>query len=157
MTKPKNYPFVEINIARLAKEKGFNGRVISYYESYENLKEVQVNGVRWNDLPVRINVGIDYEDYDVYKSNFSNKNEIDSWYSAPTYQELIDWFREEKKIDISGMPYWEYHGSPDLVLNGYRFLIQSLDKFNFNKNSEFVIGNYYEALQEALKKAFELI
>lgn len=129
ISKPKNYPFVEPEIAKLAKEKGFQESCYAIYDE---------RGV----------IGL---------HPMQHYNEHDTWnILAPLYQQLIDWFREEKKIDISYMPNWEYQGSGDLYLDGYEFTIQPLEEYEWHPSKD-IQGEFYITLQEAIKKAFELI
>ncbi len=64
---------------------------------------------------------------------------------APMHQQIVDWFREEKKIDIR-------------IFRHYKFAI-------FNRNGEdtaqyydaTLYTEYYEALNEGIEQAFKLI
>jgi hypothetical protein len=102
MTKPKNYPFVEPEIAKLAKEKGFK------------------------------------EEYFTWPTDGC---------PLPLYPQLIDWFREEHGHHVY-VDYWngEFWGRiRDIEIKSE--LDWELPDHD----------NYYDALQEVIKKAFELI
>ena len=130
--------FVPYELAVLAKEKGFNEATLACYE---------LDGcfafLPYNDE----NINLDTE-----------------LFSAPIYQQLVDWFREEHNILVI----------VDAVaprineLSGYYSSIEGLNKNNIHRasplSSQFVrsfntasFKNYYEALTEAIKEAFKLI
>jgi hypothetical protein len=136
MNKPKNYPFVEPEMAKLAKEKGFHKLCDAFYQNDETYSR---------------------KTYDTQFHRLCDFNSlINIFTSAPTYTAIIDWFREEHKIDISWMPNWEYQGSAELYLDGYEFTIQSIEKYHLEPLNV-IRGEFYSALQEAITKAFTLI
>lgn len=102
INEPKNYPFVEPEIAKLAKEKGFK------------------------------------EEYYTWPTDGC---------PLPLYQQLIDWFREEHKYHVA-VRCW------GTMFYGHIVDIQEKNEMDWDL-TEF--ENYYDALQEAIKKAFELI
>lgn len=66
---------------------------------------------------------------------------------APIYQQLIDWFRIEHDILI-----WVETATYVNMFN-YRYYIETYD----NKAEGMKTNNYYEALNDAIKKAFKMI
>ena len=137
MTKPKNYPFVEPEIAILAdKHHGF-----AFYDP--------------SDLNYYYN--IDLGDEVLYKEE--DCEDIYCYAAAPLYQQLIDWLREEHFIHISITPDWVYdEDTHNSTYDEWYYELENLSKdkraYTGKKGTK---ENYYDALQEAIKKAFELI
>ena len=82
---------------------------------------------------------------------YSNSKIFEQYTTAPLYQQVIDWFREIHKLDIShtvGFPL------------SYSFHVQDLDReqkyWNFN-GPEQVHKHYYEGLNKAIEEALKLI
>ena len=128
MNKPKHYPFVEPEIAILAnKHHGF-----AFYEP--------------SDLNYFYN--IDLDDDILYKEE--ECNDYECYAAAPLYQQLVDWFREEQQVRILIDEDFD---------NGLGYLRGWIPKVNGRKiySQGDCFDNYYDALQEAIKKAFELI
>lgn len=142
MSKPKNYPFVELEIAKLAKEKGFNEMCIRQWRT-PNIE----NKTDW------------YFSYTLFEEE-SNSQYSEIACSAPYYFQLIDWFREEHGLEIEvhatssqldftkGYNYWIWRPSPYIEIDSEP------------KNcpiGEYLSQDRYFVLQEAITKAFTLI
>lgn len=126
MNKPKNYPFIEFPMAKLAKEKGFNIPCNRWSEDEGN----RFLRSTWES---------EYYEY-------CDFNSMDGKVSIPTYELLIDWFREVHNVCVSvdawnGLFWGKVH-----IIND-----TSIDW----SGNEYT--NYYNSLLETLKKAFELI
>lgn len=117
--------FVPYNLALLAKDKGFNEECIAYFDPDKKFC--------FYPLAPLTNSGL--------------KND-EGYFSAPLYQQLIDWFREKDRIDINISCNYErntwYFG---YCKHGYGY------HNNYTNKSE----NYYEALNQALEESFKLI
>ncbi len=121
--------FVPYNLALLAKEKGFNEPCLGYYD-VKNQKIYPSEGMisNWFNT-TNENVGFDWK------------------FSAPLYQQLIDWFREKHSIWIEVQVVF-YQGSIYYIawVRNTKHLYDSSN-----------ISTYYEALSKALEEAFKLI
>lgn len=123
--------FAPYGLALLAKEKGFNEPCFTYYTS----DSVLISGV--------------------VSQNLNNFNTDTFTVSAPLYQQLVDWFREEHEIVID--VFQEYDG--DNVYSGFWEVdISELKKYKQPHALviEEVFVDYYEALNKALTEAFKL-
>lgn len=112
--------FVPYDIAIMAKDAGFNEACLGW---------IAPDGF--------LSMGI----REVTNSQCTAEN-----YSAPLYQQLIDWFREEHKI----------HLVPIEDNSLYSFTIKWHNGVCFNE-MPVKGGEYYHALTAALKEAFKLI
>ncbi len=131
--------FVSYELAKLAREKGFNECCFAFYqiEQYE-------------DAPVMVDDDIEYRN-----SGFRTckNNEIPEHYvSAPLYQQLVDWFREKHNLLILvsnvnkpeiGMYGYDIHRLPSGVITMW--------------NKEQSVKTYYEALNKSIEESFKLI
>lgn len=128
MNKPSNYPFVEYDIAVASKEKDFNNKVLAGYNSFKVLKL----------KPIHCNAEI---------SDSWGIGRHDDCVPAPTYQELIDWFRDIHQIHL------DIYLSAPYILG---VVISQTDARNLYINPE-LGSDYYIALKEAIEQAFKLI
>ena len=120
-------------VAKLAKEKGFNCKVYNYYQATkhycETLRGIELHSECWK-----------LETDDCYsRYNKGSENIV----SAPTQSLLQRWLREEKNIDIAIVP---------LYAGGYAYIIYNIhcrDNRVVNTNAGYAA--YELALEDALK------
>lgn len=168
--------FATFELSKLAKEKGFNGLCSAYYDFFENEK---IERFHYN-LPVFKKWGMWYS-HNNHKYT-KNENEIGiTITSAPLYDQLTNWLRDEKDIDITIMPVFrEKCGYDSFKRDGYTLEItriepcQYLTWSDFNQcaedrdeeNKEHDVSErclkpsfktYKEALNEAIKQGLNLI
>lgn len=124
--------FIPCVLAIMAKEKGFNEPCIGLY--LEN-----------NQLYSLTNSTSDFTSV----TNENKKHES----AAPTYQQIVDWFREKHGIVITPALYSRRHFNED---NNFIFRGElshpKLGSSHTEKTSE-----YYEAFNKAIEEAFKLI
>jgi hypothetical protein len=121
--------FVPIELALLAKEKGFDEPCISNY--------VSGTDVLGNNLVNHLEMWSDEDLETIYSST-----------KAPIYQQLIDWFREKHNLNIP-----IYYSLVDGKYNSHCYC--SFDK---ERETDVVYDtDYYGCLNKALVEAFKLI
>lgn len=111
--------YIPYELAIMAKEKGFNALCQCCYDK--------------NQLLASYGEVFDYKNY----------NNSLFMCSAPTYQQLLDWFREEKDIHIS-------------IQRGSEYIQIATICTTFEKTIGTYV-EYYEALETAIKEAFGLL
>lgn len=124
--------FVPYEIAKIAKEKGFNEYCIGEYTKHAKTQAINLN----------------YPKYEGLQGNWPEENEVD----APIYQQLIDWFKEEYNCFIEPeTTMTDKFGNTNTV---YRITVinPSLTGLKTSKRT-----GTEKTLNEAIKKAFELI
>lgn len=124
-----NHLFIPAKLAKTAKQKGFNEPCLTM---------IDANG----DVCLHL----------LRKNGWKNSKwqEGDSeWYAAPMYQQIIDWFRDEKKILIHQM--LGFHNKH------YCFKIQRWADDGTGNLDTIQEDDYYKALNGAIKEAFKLI
>jgi len=133
----KKEEIISYKTAKLAKEKGFNGFCMFYYEkSTESLKPV-FNG----------NYHIDEQDPDNLHFGFDMNIQSNSYYSAPTQSLLQKYLREKHGIEVF----------IDLDLNTEYFVVcKSLEKGLLFESKD-TYKTYEEALEKGLQEALKLI
>lgn len=122
-----NHLFVPYPLALLAKEKGFNERCLGWYQS-------------------------DKCPYNKYESTNSHLKELlmrPEHCTAPLYQQIIDWLREEHNIFIHVEPEHDYE-----KLKYYRVQLVVSGRW-LKVNEEFKTN--YESLNKAIEEALKLI
>lgn len=126
--------FVPYPLALLAKEKGFKELCFGHY--YTKDKSFNL-----------------YEFSEDFKDGWTpnlivNKDKHNYYFSAPLYQQLVDWFREKHNILI--------HQVLGFSNNHWCFKIQSVknDPRNIDTIQE---SGYYACFNAALTEAFKLI
>lgn len=103
--------FAPYELAKLAKEKGFNDECLRCYDNGELQDFKHFRAIAWTSGVVQ------------------NDNLVDGLVSAPLYQQLIDWFREEHNTKIVENPnggwdiYQEYDGK---YMRGFFLLDETL-------------------------------
>lgn len=128
--------FVPYEIAMELKSKGFNEECFAYYIFANNKKDL------YYIIP--------------YEMGSSNNDPCKGDCSAPTHQQVLNWFREEHNIDIkvsnvdNKLDKWMYNIS-NLILSEENNLDydSSYDKLYY--------PSYYEALNKAIEEALKLI
>lgn len=119
--------FVTYEIAKALEELGFNDPCIKYYGKYsETLFDLSKGNEK------------------VCNEQFGNdRGEI--WFSAPLWQQAIDWLREKHRIEIA----------QDLTeLDDYVFVYT---KYRVQPPIYLSSGKYCKAREEAILKAIEII
>lgn len=156
--------FATFELSKLAKEKGFDEDCYCYYESLDN--------------EIGYLEKIIYYQEERKNSNFESFNSV---CVAPLYDQLTNWLRDTKDIDITIMPVFrEKCGYDSFKRDGYTFEImriepcQYLTWSDFNQcaedrdeeNKEHDVSErclkpsfktYREALNEAIKQGLNLI
>lgn len=113
--------FIPYELAVIAKEKGFDETCLGYYDS--KFKELNIVGkYPYDTAPIHV--------------------------IAPTFQQIIDWFRECKKIYIQ-LQHWGLMKKN----NPYYFILTT----RYEEISGNMSNSYYEAMIEAITEAFKLI
>jgi hypothetical protein len=90
---------------------------------------------------------------------FSSKETVSKVCTAPTHQQVIDWFRDKHKLHFYIVPYgdgesWTLSniGRTDKTTNNGRLFYEVRDKYDSIK-----FKTYYEALDKAIDEALKLI
>lgn len=135
---------ITFETAKIAKEKGFDEKVRTYFIKTNHLKEKQaiIDGRDMN---------LEYQEFECileyHNSAVSGLTKKDlKRISRPTQALLQKWLREKHKIYISLEHYWynEWH---------YRINIQD----DCDLEEKGVFDNYEQALEKALQEALKLI
>jgi hypothetical protein len=121
---------IMLNTAKLAKEKGFDMNVLTYYDGSEMIATQAKNP-------------FDLKNYNLHKGS--------TFHSAPTQSELQKWIREKHKIDIS------IHRSWAMSNSYYYVVIINNDFDNLIQQDSIKDKSYEETLELALKCALENI
>lgn len=124
--------FVPYELAKLAKEKGFDGNCLATYIEGETGISYILQMNRKKLLPAAL-------------TGFTT--------NAPLYQQLVDWFREKHGIVIQlhhlipTCYYWSFHATTE---SGSKLIKKASGRITSR-------DDYYEALTKALEEAFKLI
>src|SRR5690348_3984357 len=131
----KNF-FVSPHIAKLLDNEQYNEHCIAFYTSNDD--DGDGLDVTYADKPIR------------------NSELVNGAFTAPTYQQVVDWFRQKHDMHIVvdygavdlGYSYTIYYklNSKDRVKNGFGH--------DEEKEVEFT---YYQALKKAIEEALKLI
>ena len=126
--------FAPYELSLLAKQKGFNEPCFGVYYA----KEKELN--QYKGFPDSGNE----DDFSFTK----NSNLTETWVTAPLYQQLVDWLRENHNwnIEIS------YRNS----FRDYTGILYPIFP-RTDASNRFKYNTYYEALNKALEEAFKLI
>ena len=108
--------FVPYEIAKIAKEKGFDESVIATFD-YKN--ELKLREVKTTEC-----------------------------LKAPTYQQLVDWFREKHNLVVESRPLNNLNWWDAYIWNG-----DTMDRILRVPGFK----TYYEALNKAIEESFKLI
>lgn len=124
--------FVPYEIALLAKQKNFNEPVIALYDEFIEIDQERVLMSAVNEMGILTGIKSLSVAYSI---------------GVPSYQQLLDWFREKHKQFIVIMP----KATPSNSVVYYQY--EGVQKRNWENCYE----DYYEALNKALEEAFKLI
>lgn len=154
---------VSFEVAKLAKEKGFNGKCIAYYNTF---KDITFNSITdWeyttkqcllgSDAPLETyKVGIARAEY-LFKSMNSEESHKKSLWDAPTQSLLQRWLRETHNIHVFVAS--DYNYSLNKII--YYSRIREIDLIEKEVKEEW--GNscntYEEALEVGLLNALKSI
>ena len=134
---------VGFEIAKTLSEVGFSKPCCARYYRIDANKEEKIIRMFSLERP------IDYNST-VIESKILDK--FYPFYSAPLWQQVIDWFREDHKLEVS-IKSWKNEGDGKII---YVYSVKELGKpstFRFDVKSE----DYYEIVEKAILKALELI
>jgi hypothetical protein len=122
--------FISYEIALALKDMWFNEKCFGYYSNVETLI-----------LEVREN------------SSLNKPDMYGKYCSAPLWQQVIDWFREEHNIHIAITvnPYSEL-----TEVNGYKIYMDKNTSLTCIVNQETQAWSNYKAREQAILKAIEL-
>jgi len=138
-----NKLFVPYEIAKQLKQKGFDEPCLGHYQdNIEMFSYKPING--------KLNLGFLGEcKSEPYKWNSTPKWGVKSqvFYSAPLYQQVVDWFREKHKICIQ------------ISQHDYMWGYSMYNTFPPYKSYKWVYEekDYYEALNKAIEDTLKLI
>lgn len=132
--------FVKFSIASKLKKKGFNEPCFGHYEN-QNKKLV----INYTNLPPVHPMA--KKRPTMFEVNNINSN-LPQWAtSAPTYQQVADWLRENHNIWIE-LPYYWIEGKnvyrPELV-------------FGIEHKTHGIYNDYYKAFDKAIVESLKLI
>lgn len=153
--------FVPYDIALLARQSGFNDECFAAYHKNK----------------------LDSNEFKIDKAFYKNDDFSDLIVTAPIYQQLIDWFRNDHQIEITIMPVFrEKCGYDSFKRDGYTYDImqiqpcQYLTWADFNRCAENIdqemkendnikeycilkpsLPDYYDVVNIAIKQAFKLL
>jgi hypothetical protein len=137
--------FIPYELALIAKEKGFNEFCFGGY-FYDR------EGARLLDWPEH---GL------MFFGQINSEQTEPENCSAPLFQQIVDWFRNEHKIVLEML-----HGgrhSTDFTYWGCKIFKPSnglqtyINNPDLTKNNDLQSYSYYEALNKAIEEAFKLI
>lgn len=135
--------FVPYEIAKQLKEKGFNEECFMVYNSHRE----GIPGYPTLERP--INYRFLRYDYTVYNYHLNKLNT--KLITAPLYQQVIDWFRVKHKINIQ----WNIYGGFAGIIGHIYDIDKPLPNTRWEETKTY--QKFYKMLDEAIKKAFELI
>jgi len=123
--------FVPLEIAKVLKEKGFNEECFYHWSTVPE---------GYTDEPRLLDNG-----------GYGKKNKNDELnhlqISAPTYQQVQDWFREVYELEV---------GVELKSHSNYYSIVYNFSDYKEGVKSEFTFS-YYEALQVSINKAITII
>lgn len=134
---------VSFDISKLLKDKGFKELVNYFYSPDGNLMPKVLES---GNEPMRFAPDDFYENFNgiVEQGTHSKRWTV---FSAPTFAQVVDWFREKHNVIISAQPRGkEFTGVREYFISGY-WRHNPTDKFK----------TYYEALNKAIEEAIKLI
>ena len=123
--------YVSFETSKLLKEKGFNGKLLTFYITDEAKKEGYFQLMAFTDDKI-------------------DNNHSDNCYLAPTLQMAIKWLREEKGIAVVPII--------SSVLDNERFLWDveiTVAKTNETYHQGWIYGSYERACEVAIKYCLE--
>lgn len=146
MTEEAKKIYLNPKLALLAKEHGFNRKCIAMF----SISDDEEDGDEWE-----LNQFGDYNfPNKIYTELWNDFNNTDKYtMSAPMYQQIVDWFREEHGISVSvnpsfKLPDWERDGK----WAGNVEEVATMKTYGLKKED-----SYWEAFDAAIEKAFNQI
>lgn len=147
--------FIKYEIAKQLKELGFNEKCLAFYYNYNNhidninkdSKKLEFSQCEWGDIKNTEELAIDYNNLN------SSYYAIDNFISAPLYQQVTDWFRENHKIHI-GIFTRSNFGSIHYLITEMGVDGNVLN--TSNKNNDLNI-DYYKLLDNAIEETLKLL
>jgi hypothetical protein len=138
-----NNLFLSYNLSLIAKEKGFDEPCLA---KYVNFTGHEPQCLIYKD-------SIFGENYLGKNTDEDINNSVAQDCTAPLYQQIIDWFREEYKKSIE--IYSNHDGSFGYTINSW----EKKPYEGYFRESGILnsIGNYYKTLDKAIEEAFKLI
>lgn len=128
--------FVPYELALKLKEKGFDEPCILYYSSGMLQLNQPSTMFGW-----KVKELIELNSYD---------KQVDKRILAPTYQQVIDWFRENRKINIKV--------EKDYIINKWYPVIRTeIPGVLYDFETDNFRGEYYQAFNKAIEEALKLI
>lgn len=139
--------FVSFEMAVKLKEIGYNGFCLGYYENQDKKLIIRCHNVALTAEQL--------QRANMYKTENTNKT-LPQWAtSAPTYEQVLDWFREELKINID--PYTAFQNEHPI---GYSVLIKLPDddyvSIESSHDNSKVFQTYYEAVIAGIEEVFKI-
>lgn len=126
--------FIPYVLAVLAKDFKFNEICLGYYSDIKKLYLTDdENGFKNSNLSI------------------SNRIRKENLIAAPTYQQIVDWFRKYHNIEI-GSPVTKQKDKGTFY-GGY---LKRIDANNFGKSYGSNFKTYYSAYDKAIEDAFNL-
>ena len=127
--------YVSLEVAKLLKEKGFNGRCFAYYSIYvDNWKTLKF----WKKYA---------KTYDTIKNN--------GYVLVPTHQMAMKWLREVHKIGIFPSTYTFTNGDGTEEYHPYGTAIINLVTYELMTDDIIPRCSYEETVEAALKYSLE--
>lgn len=120
--------FVDFNLAKKLKEKGFKEKCIAYY--WEKINEHTASFVVLDDMP---DDGVCILDL----ISEHNKSEWSPFIDAPTISKVLKWLREEKKYHV-----YAAYGA----VSKFRYVIIQLD----NEDAKYTIKRHFKTYEDAI-------
>jgi hypothetical protein len=152
-----NDEIVSFEVAKLAKEKGFDLKVRNYINILgvsHSIKEITYYpfgaGVNdpGGDIHLNYNEKIDFSNLITYGRNW-DENGVERIYSAPTQSLLQRWLREKHNILLAILP-WKDHAADVNDKHNFRPMLVGIKTWK-----EF--PTYEEALEKGLLESLKLI
>ena len=148
-----NNLFVSIELAIMAKEKGFDEGCLRFYFKEERPTFVEQNTL--GKYSYKLIIGRSY----VLNSPELVKNNVTF---APLHQQLIDWFREKHGIYVNAdlLPNVTKYKGTFVPLSFIPKKYKNFESYAKDREKYSTIDSYddyYEALNKALEEAFKLI
>ena len=140
--------FVSYEIALKLKKLGFDESCFAYYKPYYE-KDVEGKDVITYPMLCSFMQTID-EELKTFKYSELDSDSWDDYLLAPLWQQVIDWFREVKNINVE---VW-YDNTQD---DGFPWLYEIYIDNKEHQHDGSYYDSFYEVREQAILKAFELI
>lgn len=131
--------FLSDELSIIAKQKGFNEPVISWFETGN-----------------KVVFSASEEGIEINRTGFL---------ARPLYQQILDWFRDIHNLDVKVVRMWRYSSNVDEVRVKETFFRATVHNFTLDRDSALLFmdngrkpfTDYYKALDIAIEEAFKLI